>query len=177
MTELEKVSPDVLLTDLGLPDGHGTTLIRTARNKDEGIEIMVVSVFADERNVLDAIEAGATGYLLKDGNADYIAESILQLMAGGSPISPSIARHLLRRFNKPPAIAVKDDSAPHLTKRETEVLQGVAKGLSYNEVADMLGMSPNTITSHIKHIYRKLEVRSGKEAVFEAVQLGLIEIR
>lgn len=176
LSELEKCSPDVLLTDLGLPDGHGTTLIRAARNKDECIEIMVVSVFADERNVLNAIEAGAAGYLLKDGSSDYIADSILELVAGGSPISPSIARHLLRRFNKPPKITEKNDSVPNLTKRETEVLQGVAKGLTYIEVSDMLGMSPNTITSHIKHIYRKLEVRSRSEAVFEAVQLGLIDI-
>lgn len=177
LAELEKHSPDVLLTDLGLPDGHGTTLIREARNKDEHIEIMVISVFGDERNVLNAIEAGAAGYLLKDGNPDYMADSILELVAGGSPISPSIARHLLRRFNQAPTPIEKDDSVPNLTKRETEVLQGVAKGLTYNEVADMLGMSPNTITSHIKHIYRKLEVRSRSEAVFEAVQLGLIDLQ
>jgi len=177
LAELEKHNPDVLLTDLGLPDGHGTTLIREARNKDEHIEIMVISVFGDERNVLNAIEAGAAGYLLKDGNPEYMTDSILELVAGGSPISPSIARHLLRRFNKRVEVPEKDESAPSLTKRETEVLQGVAKGLTYNEVADMLGMSPNTITSHIKHIYRKLEVRSRSEAVFEAVQLGLIDLQ
>jgi len=174
--ELNKHTPNVLLTDLGLPDGHGTTLIREVRQKDERIEIMVVSVFGDEHNVLNAIEAGATGYLLKDGDSSYVADSILELVAGGSPISPSIARHLLQRFNKSRPAATKEPSAPALTKREMEVLQGVAKGLTYTEIAELLGMSPNTITSHIKHIYRKLEVRSRSEAVFEAVQLGLIDL-
>jgi DNA-binding NarL/FixJ family response regulator len=171
--------PYVLLVDLGLPDGHGVELIREARHKDEHIEIMVISVFGDERNVINAIEAGATGYLLKDGDSSYIGESILDLMAGGSPISPPIARHLLKRFSTthPEAAAPKDDeSTPHLTKREIDVLNTVAKGLTYIEIADVLSMSPHTVTSHIKNIYRKLEVRSRSEAVFEAVQLGLIDI-
>lgn len=173
---LDQTSPDVLLTDLGLPDGHGTSLIREARQKDDRMEIMVISVFGDERNVLDAIESGATGYLLKDGDSSYVADSILELMAGGSPISPSIARHLLKRFSKPQQPAPQSSPSPALTNREMEVLHGVAKGLTYTEIAGLLGMSPNTITSHIKHIYRKLEVRSRSEAVFEAVQLGLINL-
>lgn len=171
-------TPDVLLTDLGLPDGHGVELIRAARHKDVRIEIMVISVFGDERNVINAIEAGATGYLLKDGDSRYIGESILELMAGGSPISPAIARHLLKRFSTVPKVATPRDneSTPHLTKRETDVLNGVAKGLTYLEIAEVLSMSLHTVTSHIKNIYRKLEVRSRSEAVFEALQLGLIDI-
>lgn len=171
-------TPRVLLVDLGLPDGHGVELIRAARHKDEHIEIMVISVFGDERNVIDAIEAGATGYLLKDADSSHVGESIMELMAGGSPISPAIARHLLKRFSTTPeAEAPKDEeSTPHLTKREIDVLNAVAKGLTYLEIADVLSMSSHTVTSHIKNIYRKLEVRSRSEAVFEAVQLGLIDI-
>jgi DNA-binding NarL/FixJ family response regulator len=171
-------SPHVLLVDLGLPDGHGVELIRTARHKNQHTEIMVISVFGDERNVINAIEAGATGYLLKDGDSSYVGKSVMELMAGGSPISPSIARHLLKRFSiAPEAEAPKDDeSTPYLTKREIDVLNAVAKGLTYVEIADVLNMSPHTVTSHIKNIYRKLEVRSRSEAVFEAVQLGLIDI-
>lgn len=178
MEQLSIQIPRVLLVDLGLPDGHGVELIRAARRKDEYIEIMVISVFGDERNVIDAIQAGATGYLLKDGNSSYIGESIMELLAGGSPISPPIARHLLKRFSTvSEAEAPKDDeSTPHLTKREIDVLNAVAKGLTYTEIADVLNMSPHTVTSHIKNIYRKLEVRSRSEAVFEAVQLGLIDI-
>ncbi len=172
---LKSDRPDVLLTDLGLPDGHGIDLIRAARAKDQHIEIMVISVFGDEQNVVNAIEAGATGYLLKDGDSEYIVDSILDLISGGSPISPSIARHLLKRFKTAKPVRASDQTAPSLTKREMEVLKAVAKGLTYIEIADLLGMSPNTVTSHIKNIYRKLEVRSRSEAVFEAVQLGLID--
>lgn len=178
MEQLPIQTPDVLLTDLGLPDGHGIDLIRAARHSDERIEIMVISVFGDERNVINAIEAGATGYLLKDGDPSYIGESIMELLAGGSPISPSIARHLLKRFSTAPkADPIKDDSTPALTKREIDVLKAVSKGFTYIEIADVLTMSPHTVTSHIKNIYRKLEVRSRSEAVFEAVQLGLINMR
>jgi DNA-binding NarL/FixJ family response regulator len=178
MEELYVHTPDVLLTDLGLPDGHGVELIRAARHKDVRIEIMVISVFGDEHNVINAIEAGATGYLLKDGDSRYIGESIMELVAGGSPITPSIARHLLKRFSTaPPTEVPKDSTTPSLTKRETDVLKAVAKGFTYTEIADVLSMSPHTVTSHIKNIYRKLEVCSRSEAVFEAVQLGLIDMR
>lgn len=177
MEQLRNHTPDVLLTDLGLPDGHGIELIRAARANNVNTEIMVISVFGDERNVVNAIEAGAAGYLLKDGSSQYIGDSILELVAGGSPISPSIARHLLKRFTAPHVKTPVDADAPSLTKREMEVLKAVAKGLTYTEIAALLSMSPNTVTSHIKHIYRKLEVRSRSEAVFEAVQLGLIDIQ
>jgi len=169
--------PNVLLTDLGLPDGTGIDLIREMQGLSPETEIMVVTVFGDEQHVLAAIEAGASGYLLKDGSAEYIGESILQLMAGESPISPAIARHLLKRFRVPlPAVAAGDADLPKLTEREQEILKFVAKGFSYAEIAGMLELSVHTVTSHIKHIYRKLSVGSRGEAVFEAMQLGLIRM-
>lgn len=149
MQALKQNNPDVLLTDLGLPDGHGIDLIRAARVKNEQIEIMVISVFGDEKNVVSAIEAGATGYLLKDGDSKYIGDSIIDLISGGSPISPSIARHLLKRFKTPKQDKATDQTAPSLTKRGMQVLKAVAKGLKYIEIADLLSMSPNTVTSHI----------------------------
>lgn len=163
--------PAVLLVDLGLPDGDGIDLIRHGRRLRPAPEIMVISVFGDERHVVDAIAAGAGGYLLKDADAAHVGGAILKLLAGESPISSSIARHLLRRFQHSAA----DADAPRLTPREVEVLRLVGKGFSYIEIANALGMSANTVTSHIKHIYRKLEVRSRGEAVFEALQLGLID--
>lgn len=142
---------------------------------------MVVTVFADEAHVVAALEAGASGYLLKDGSAEYIADSITQMLAGGSPISTSIARYLLRRFRDTPDAAPDgkrgENDAPRLTARESDVLELVAKGFSYSEIGAALGMSVHTVTSHIKHIYRKLAVRSRGEAVFEASQLGLIKLR
>lgn len=168
-------SPVVMLVDLGLPDGDGLDLIRMSRALQPQPEVMVISVFADERHVLAAIESGATGYLLKDSLPEEIGSSILRLIDGESPISSSIARHLLKRLRPDDARALPAD-APRLTQRETDVLQLIAKGYAYGEIATNLGMSPNTVTSHIKHIYRKLQVRSRGEAVFEAVQLGLIDM-
>ena len=167
-------SPAVMLVDLGLPDGDGLDLIRMSRHLDPQPEVMVISVFGDERHVLAAIEAGATGYLLKDSAAEEIGASILRLIDGESPISSSIARHVLKRL-QPGTQPSTTAPGANLTRRETDVLKLIAKGFAYAEIADNLGMSPHTVTSHIKHIYRKLQVRSRGEAVFEALQLGIIE--
>jgi len=170
--------PRVALVDLQLPDGSGIDVIRQLRRLSPQTESMVISVFGDEAHVVAAIEAGATGYLLKDAGADEIGPAIHRLIAGESPISSAIARHLLRRFqpppSPPPAGAAAAADAPHLTPREREVLQLIAKGLAYQRIAETLGMSPHTVTTHIKQIYRKLEVNSRGEAVFEALQLGLL---
>jgi DNA-binding NarL/FixJ family response regulator len=163
-------APRVALIDLALPDGSGIDVIRALRSRAPGADAMVISVFGDEAHVLAAIEAGATGYLLKDADADAIGASILKLIAGESPISAAIARHLLKRFQSAPPPA----DAPRLTPRETDVLRLIAKGLSYARIADTLQMSPNTVPSYVKQIYRKLEVNSRGEAVFEAMQLGLL---
>lgn len=188
---LNQAMPDVLLTDLGLPDGSGIDLIREVRGQPDPIEAMVISVFGDERNVINALEAGAAGYILKDDSMEQIGNAVVQLMAGGSPISPSIARHLLRRFqpdaegNGPETTAARNaqPSAPEppsppspLSARETDVLTAVAKGYTYNEIAQMLNISFHTVSSHIKHIYRKLEVSSRSEAVFEALNLRYIDL-
>jgi DNA-binding NarL/FixJ family response regulator len=168
--------PAVLLADLQLPDGSGIDVIRWLRAHAPASEAMVISVFGDEAHVVAAIEAGATGYLLKDAGADEIAQAIERLLAGESPISSAIARHLLRRFQPAAAAGPVAPAAPAaaspLTPRETEVLKLIAKGLSYQRIADTLVMSPHTVTTHIKQIYRKLAVNSRGEAVFEAMQLG-----
>jgi DNA-binding NarL/FixJ family response regulator len=161
----------VALVDLELPDGSGINVIRALRRALPAADAMVISVFGDEAHVLGAIEAGATGYLLKDADAAAIGAAILRLIAGESPISAAIARHLLKRFQSPPAAG----EAPHLTARERDVLQLIAKGLSYARIADSLGMSVNTVPSYVKQIYRKLQVNSRGEAVFEALALGLIK--
>jgi DNA-binding NarL/FixJ family response regulator len=166
---------DVVLVDLGLPDGDGTDLIRAAAAM--GRDVMTITVFGDDRHVIGAIEAGATGYLLKDADAEGIGEAIVQLIDGGSPISPSIARRLLMRFRDTPGEACHSATdAVRLTNREVEVLQMVSRGLTNNEIADMLSMSFHTVASHIKHIYRKLAVTSRSEAVFEAVSQGIIRL-
>ena len=174
---LDKQIPDVMLTDLGLPDGDGLDLIRRVAAMPGNTEIMVITVFGDEKHVLSAIEAGASGYLLKDGTADYIGDSIIQMMNGESPVSPAIARHLLKRFRTMHTTpAVQQADSPKLTPRESEILQYVAKGFSFTEVAKLLSVSPHTVTHHIKNIYKKLAVCSRAEAVYEAMQLGLVKM-
>ena len=143
------------------------------------VEVMVISVFGDEQRVVTALKAGATGYLLKDDPSSEIGAAISQLLQGGSPISPAIARYLIRVFRPtespeqaPPPIV---DSGIDLTTRELEVLQLAAKGFSYGEIARMLGISGATVSSYTKKIYGKLAVHSRSEAVYEASRLGLID--
>lgn len=165
----------VMLIDLGLPDGNGVELIRAAAAAN--IDSMVVTVFADEPHVVSALEAGATGYLLKDSALDAIGAAVVDLMHGASPISARIARYLVQRFRKLPAPARSRDSDPSpLTEREREVLEAIAKGYSYSEVGRALEISTHTVSGHIKHIYRKLAVSTRGEAVFEAVNMGIIHI-
>lgn len=179
MLDLQK--PDVLLIDLGLPDIDGVEVIRHAAARHPACDVLVVTMFGDEEHVVSSIEAGATGYLLKDASLDRIASSIRDLCAGGSPISPSIARKVLTRFRQsaPPATAVGASDGQTvfqspLTERETELLQLIAKGFTFEAIGQVLAISPHTVVSHVKKIYRKLAVHSRGEAVFEAGQMGLL---
>jgi DNA-binding NarL/FixJ family response regulator len=160
--------PDVLLVDLQLPDGSGIDLIRAASHQDPPCDTMVVSVFGDERNVLRSIEAGATGYLLKDVPADELVQQIRVLRAGGSPISPIIARQLLTRF-VPPEAAIDPLSA-----QEVRVLTLTAKGHTYDEIAGLMQISRHTVQTYVKRIYRKLQVNSKLGAVSEGLRRRLI---
>lgn len=175
--------PDVLLVDLGLPDGSGVDLIREVARAHRNTDIMVVSVFGDEEHVLASIEAGATGYILKDSVPDEFVALIAQLRAGGSPISPLIARRLLKRLlphagalASAPAVAplAVGNGDSLLSAREAEVLALVAKGFNFAEVARLLEISPHTVTAHVKKIYQKLAVHSRGEAVYEATKMGLL---
>ena len=174
--------PDILLADLGLPDGSGIDIIRETAVRYPDCDIMVVTVFGDEDHVLASIEAGAAGYVLKDSIPQEFLGLLRQLRAGGSPITPVIARKLLTRFKADAArsseakVAAAMDTPPGiLSPRETEVLTYVAKGFSFNEIADLLGMSAHTVTTHVKRIYQKLAVHSRGEAVYEATQMGLLK--
>jgi DNA-binding NarL/FixJ family response regulator len=164
--------PDVLLVDLDLPDGSGLDLIRHVAERSDSCDIMVITVFGDERHVIESIEAGASGYLLKDALPTDFVEQIRVLHAGGSPISPVIARQLLARFVTVSPAALPE--APELSEREHAVLSLVTKGFSYQEIASLLRVSPHTVLTYVKRIYRKLRVGSKTEAVYEARKLGLL---
>jgi len=172
--ELRRMRPEVLLVDLGLPDGSGLDLIRCASELSANVLILVISVFGDEQTVINAIEAGAQGYLLKSEAPEVLRESVRQILAGGAPISPGIASHLLRRFQTAPSEKKADDS--HLTPREQDVLELMVKGLPYQEAADALGLTRNTVASYVKNIYTKLHVNSRGEAVYEALSKGIVKL-
>jgi len=175
---LERDPPDVLLTDLGLPDGNGLDLIRRSRQIEHDTLALVISVFGDERSVIGAIEAGARGYLLKSEAPEDLRLCVEQVLAGSSPMSPGIAAHVLRRF-RAPAPAPGNGTAENglqLTLRERQVLELMVRGLTYKEAADALGVSRSTIASHIRKIYQKLEVESRGEAVFEALSRGIVKV-
>jgi DNA-binding NarL/FixJ family response regulator len=167
---------DVLLCDLGLPDGSGIDLIahETATGRDT--DILVITLFADQAKVLGTIRAGARGYLLKDEEVSETIAAIREIRRGGSPISPMIARQLLGEIRPNPAEPFVPMVSP-LSERESEVLNLLARGFAYAECADILTVTVNTIGSHVKNIYRKLEVNSRAEALFEASSQGLLDRR
>ena len=167
---------DVLLTDLGLPDGSGLEVIRCARRLHPACEPLVISMFGDDAHVLTSIEAGALGYIHKDSAMDDVACTILDMRAGASPISPMIARRLLTRFQRgAQPVPEHHDLPAELTPREHEVLALIARGYSYAEIARLQTVTVHTVQSHIKRLYHKLAVSSKTEAVFEATRLGLLE--
>ncbi len=168
---------DVLLIDLALPDGNGVELIREARERLANIKIIVVSIFGDARSVVRAIEAGADGYLLKGAGEQQAEEAIRSVLGGGAPISPAVASHLLTRMRERTSSPRGAELDAPLTEKETAVLTDLAKGFRYKEVARLHGISPHTVADHVKSIYRKLAVNSRSEAVFEAVQAGLIKLK
>jgi DNA-binding NarL/FixJ family response regulator len=172
---LEAARPDVLLVDLGLPDGNGLDVVGEVARRWPRVLTMVITVFGDESRVVAAIKAGASGYLLKDDAAEGIGAAIRQLLSGGAPISPAIARHLIRQLRPPSEPRVAAAAAVRLSPREHEVLTLASKGYSYAETASLLGLTQSTIGSYTKTIYEKLAVGSRSEAVYEATRLGLID--
>ena len=165
----------VLLVDLGLPDGSGIDVIRECTRLQPACEVMVITMFGDEANMMKAFGAGAKGYLLKDGTGEDLAAHIMNLRNGGSPMSPIIARKLLGRLGSGPVQPVQQTATGQpLSPKETEVLALVARGFSYGETANLLNISVHTVHSHVRNIYGKLSVSSKTEAVYEARQLGLL---
>jgi len=169
------MQPDVLLLDLGLPDINGLSVIQHAANLYKCLDIMVLTIYEDQQMVLRCIELGATGYLLKDSTDQEITAAINKLYCGGSPISPLIARSLLRRLCPPKLVRQgTPQQQMKLSPRQSEILALLAKGLSYGEIAYLLEISPHTVTTTVKKLYQKLAVHSRGEAVYEASRMGLL---
>ena len=165
-------APPLALIDLGLPDGSGVELIE--RLHPQGTLCVVATVFDDDAHLFPALRAGAQGYVLKDQSPETLAAMLEGIADGRPPLSPSIARRLLRHFQPLAPTAADTDTAPALTLRETDVLRLVAKGVSVAEAADLLELSRHTVAGYLKDVYRKLSVRSRAEATLEAMRRGLV---
>ncbi|MCA9242241.1 MAG: response regulator transcription factor [Planctomycetales bacterium] len=170
---------DILIADLQLPDGLGIVAIRALKDANPNAHAIVMSVLNDGPVVLEAIKAGATGYVVKDDNSIGVLSAIETVLEGKSPMSATIARLIVDSLHAPEeALSAEeaDESEISLTPREQDVLTMISRGFSYREVAELLGISAQTVPVHARNIYRKLEATSKTEAVFVAHQRGLISL-
>lgn len=164
--------PDAILTDIGLPGMDGIEGTRLLCERFPGIPVLALTVYDDDQRVFKAICAGASGYLLKNTPPARLLESVREVADGGAPMSPEIASRvvrLFREFRPPPERAASD-----LTPQEMAVLKLMVEGHHYKTAAHELGISTNTVSFHLKHIYEKLQVHSKTEAVAKALRDRLI---
>ncbi len=163
---------DVLLVDIGLPGMSGVEFIRLMRDRMPEADIIAHTVLEDRETVFAAIRAGAYGYVLKGGGLGELMAALRQLSQGGAPMSPKIARKIIREFHEPGARKESDESL--LSAREREVLREIEKGMSYKQIADACSISPHTVNAHVKNIYKKLQARDRTEALLMARKKGLL---
>ena len=159
LLQLPKLQPQVVLMDINLPGRSGIECTRRLRDLCPGTQILILTVYDDSENILNALKAGASGYLLKRASPEEILEAIGDVKEGGAPMSSQIARKVVASFREVPP----DPAAETLTEREAEVLSLITHGYSGKEIADRLSVSVNTVKTHLKHVYAKLHVRSRTE--------------
>lgn len=163
--ELPRLQPDIVIMDINLPGMNGIECIRLVKDKSPDTQFMMFTVYENDDKVFEALKAGASGYLLKNTGLLQLIESLKELYNGGSPMSANIARKLVTVFRD------KEKETAHieaLSKRENEILQLLAKGLLYKEIAEQLAISVSTVRQHIHHIYEKLHVQNRTEAINKA---------
>jgi DNA-binding NarL/FixJ family response regulator len=170
------LNPDVVLMDLRMPRCDGVEATRRLRGLDPGIKVLMLTTYADDRSVIDALRAGARGYLTKDAGAQEIQQALGQLTDGHAVIDPAVQHHVLDAIAAGPPPATPETAAPlpdGLTPREAEVLGLIAEGLSNREIAERLVVNETTVKSHINHLFAKTGVRDRAQAVTYAYRRGL----
>lgn len=158
---LPKIKPDVVLMDIHLPGMNGIECIKKLKPLCENTLFIMSTVYEDDDNIFESLKAGASGYLLKKTSPDKILEAIREVVNGGSPMSGQIARRVISSFQKKDSI----DASEILTNKEKEILKALAKGLRYKEIAELMTISIETVRSHARNIYEKLQVQSRTEAL------------
>jgi DNA-binding NarL/FixJ family response regulator len=164
--------PDVVLCDIGLPGMSGIEGVRIIKEAYPGLQILMLTIYDDDERIFQAMCAGACGYLLKKTAPAKLLESLRDVVAGGAPMSPEVARRVVALFR---TIRPKEASACQLTPQESRLLKLLGEGHHYKTAAAELGLSVNTISFHLRGIYGKLQVHSKSEAVAKALREGLIQ--
>ena len=165
--------PDVILLDVQLPGMDGITALGTFRERAPEARVIILTVFDDSDKIFAAVCAGASGYILKDSRTDQIGEAIRQVVAGGAPMTPEVAKKVLDAFARlEPSTPPTEDY--HLTLREREILRLLADGLLKKEIADQLGLSTSTVSGHLQRVYSKLHVSTNTGAVAKALREKII---
>jgi DNA-binding NarL/FixJ family response regulator len=169
--QVKELQPEVILMDIDMPGLNGIEAVKQVRQFDKKVPIIMLTVFDDNVHVLEAIVAGASGYLLKKHISDKLVDAIQDVIDGGAPMSPGIARMVIESMQQK---QTADDNKYNLTQREKEILHNLSKGNSFKMIAAELTISIDTVRTHIKRIYEKLQVHSQTEAVSKAVNEKLV---
>lgn len=172
--------PDLVLLDLRLPDGIAHPFIEHVSQTMPAVKVLVITVLGDETNVVRAIELGACGYLLKQDALRDVEHALQRVLDNESPLSPAVARHLLKKLQAQASSDIRratdSATASTLTAREHQMLEALAQGYSYQEVADKYALSFHTVAHYVKSLYQKLEVNSRGAAVAKGVRSGLVQV-
>lgn len=176
LAEVERLPPELLIVDLGLPGMNGVQLIERLAVMSPRTEVLVLTIYEDDQSVFEALRAGAVGYLTKDSAPEQLLDAVGEVHRGGAPMSPSVARRVVQAFAARPPAAAAEEHWCTLTPREREILEQLARGYTYQNVASTLQLSTHTVHSHVRNIYKKLAVNSRSEAVYQAVRRGLVRI-
>jgi len=169
--QVKTMKPDIILMDIDMPGGiNGIEAVKKIRLFDQQIHIIMLTVFDDNTNVLDAVFAGASGYLLKKHLSERLLDAMQEILSGGAPMSPSVARMVINSMRKHPAAG----NIYQLTPRETEILTALSQGSSYKIIAAENFISVDTVRSHVKNIYQKMQVHSQLEAIARARDAGIV---
>ncbi|EKO53035.1 response regulator [Leptospira kirschneri] len=169
-------TPDIVILDIGLPEKNGLECLKELKEKTPNTKYVIFTVFEDEEKIVEAIQAGASGYLLKDTSPELFLAELKVIVLGGAPLTPRIADKIIREFTK------KEESKNQpvqntlgLTKRKLQILNFIALGMTVSDIADELDISSHTVSRHIEKIYKKMEVHSKSEAIIRGRRMGIIQ--